>query len=84
MQILKLLGLTIGPNLHKLNAMSIYLLPTRPDLPYCLETDTHCIKFSERSLSDAAQEAKSSLKSAKKTQENLNVENEIYGAGIAD
>lgn len=70
MQVMKLLGLTIGPNCYN----------------YCLETDARRVKFSERSLSDAAKEARGSLRSVRKDaeQENLNVEGEMYGAGIAD
>ncbi|EZA52814.1 hypothetical protein X777_08141, partial [Ooceraea biroi] len=44
------------------------------------------IKLSDRSLSDAAKEARSSLKSARKDEEdeNLAVEGQLYGPGIAD
>nr|XP_012217174.1 PREDICTED: uncharacterized protein LOC105669009 isoform X2 [Linepithema humile] len=70
MQIMKLLGLTIGHNYYN----------------YCLETDACRIKFSEFSLSDAAKEARTSLKSARKDaeHEDFDMEGEIYGAGIAD
>ncbi|XP_029161124.1 uncharacterized protein LOC114932878 [Nylanderia fulva] len=64
------LSITIGPNCYN----------------YCLETDARRIKLSERSLTDAAKEARSSLKSTKKDQEekNINEEGQLYGAGIAD
>nr|XP_012230478.1 PREDICTED: uncharacterized protein LOC105676856 [Linepithema humile] len=70
MQVMKLLGLTIGHNCYN----------------YCLETDARRIKFSELSLSDAAKEARTSLKSARKDaeHEDFDMEGEIYGAGIAD
>ncbi|XP_032685195.1 uncharacterized protein LOC116850704 [Odontomachus brunneus] len=69
MKIMKELSMTIGPNCYN----------------YCLETDARRIKYSERSLTDAAKEARSSLKSAKKDQEeeNINEEGQLYGAGIA-
>ncbi|XP_032688218.1 uncharacterized protein LOC116852215 [Odontomachus brunneus] len=70
MKIMKELSMTIGSNCYN----------------FCLETDAWRIKYSERSLTDAAKEARSSLKSAKKDQkeENINEKGQFYGAGIAD
>ncbi|XP_029177754.1 uncharacterized protein LOC114945652 [Nylanderia fulva] len=70
MKIMGELSITIGPNCYN----------------YCLETDARRIKLSERSMTDAAKEARSSLKSTKKDQEekNINEEGQLYGAGIAD
>ncbi|KYQ49724.1 hypothetical protein ALC60_11205 [Trachymyrmex zeteki] len=70
MKIMEELGMTIGPYCYN----------------YCIETDKRRIKYSEHSLTNAAKEARSSLKSARKDQEeeNINEENQLYGAGIAD
>lgn len=52
----------------------------------CAEVDARRIKFLEQSLSDAAKEARLSLKSTKKEEkeENINLENQLYVANIAD
>lgn len=53
---------------------------------FCMEADALRIKYAERSLSDAAKEARSSLKSSRKENEDefLNLEGQLYGPGIAD
>lgn len=70
MKIMEQLGLTIGPNCYN----------------FCVEADARRIKFSERSLTDGAREARQSLKSARKEEEdsNMDKDGQMYGAGIAD
>jgi len=53
---------------------------------FYLETDTKRIEHAELSLIDAAKEARSSIKSSRKENEEkyLNVEGELYGPGIVD
>jgi len=53
---------------------------------FCMEADALRIKYAERSLSDATKEARSSLKSSRKENEDefLNLEGQLYGPGIAD
>ncbi|GBP60092.1 hypothetical protein EVAR_31353_1 [Eumeta japonica] len=53
---------------------------------FCLEADAKRVKHAERSLTDAAKEARSNIKSSRKDneEENLNIEGQLYGPGIAD
>lgn len=53
---------------------------------FCLEADAKRVKHAERSLTDAAKEARSNIKSSRKEneEENLNIEGQLYGPGIAD
>jgi len=64
------LGLTVGPNMHE----------------FCLETDANRIQTAEHNMSDIAKEARRSITSAKKDEEEQNkaLERQLYGAGIAD
>lgn len=64
------LGMTIGPNCSN----------------FCAKADARRIKLYERSLSDAAKTARLSLKSSKKEEEgqNINLEGQLYDAGIAN
>lgn len=70
MQVMKALDMTIGENCYN----------------FCLEADARRIQFSERSMSEAAKKARLSLKSSRKEEdeENINIEGQLYGAGIAD
>lgn len=70
MRLMQNLGMTIGTNCFN----------------FCVETDKRRIKFSERSLTDAAKEARLSLKSSRKEDEEASIEmdGQMYGAGIAD
>lgn len=53
---------------------------------FCVESDAKRIQHAERSLTDAAKEARSSIKSSRKEieEEYSNVEGQLYGPGIAD
>lgn len=53
---------------------------------FCIEADEKRIKYAERSISDAAKEARMALKASKKNDEEefSNLEGQLYGAGIAD
>ncbi|EFN87160.1 hypothetical protein EAI_03422 [Harpegnathos saltator] len=70
MMLMQNLGMTIGPNCYN----------------FCVETDERRIDFSERSLSDAAKKARISLKASRKEEEeaNIDLDGQMYGAGIAD
>lgn len=70
MEIMKILGMTIGPNCYN----------------FCLEVDAQRVKYAERSLTDAGKEGRSSAKSMRKSEQdqNLELEGQLYGAGIAD
>lgn len=70
MDVMKVLGMTIGPNCYN----------------YCLEADALRVDYAERSLSDAVREARLRAKSSRKAEEeeNLGLEGQLYGAGIAD
>jgi len=70
LQILKILEMEIG--LQSYN--------------FCLQSDAKQIKHAEQSLTDAAKEVCSSIKSSKKKneEENSNVEGQFYDPGIAD
>lgn len=70
MNIMQVLGMTIGPNCYN----------------FCLEVDALRVDYAERSLSDAVKKARSSAKTVRKAQEeeNLELEGQLYGAGIAD
>lgn len=67
---MKILGLKIGSKCYE----------------YCAEADARRVNFSERSLSFEAREARMSLKSARKEEEEsyIDTEGQLYGAGIAD
>lgn len=53
---------------------------------FCMKADERRINFSERSLADAAKKARVSLKSSRKEEEeaSINMDGQMYGAGIAD
>ena len=70
MRLMQNLGMTIGPNCYN----------------FCVETDKRRIDFSERSLSDAAKKARTSLKASRKEEEeaNINLDGQMYGAGVAE
>jgi len=53
---------------------------------FCLEADAVRIQRAERSLTDAAKEARSSIKAFRKENEEefSNLEGQLYGAGIAN
>lgn len=70
MQVMKLLGITIGLNCYN----------------FCSEANATRIKLSERSLSEEAKEARKAAISSRKDDdhENLQLEGQLYGAGIAD
>ncbi|KAL6264419.1 hypothetical protein P5V15_004528 [Pogonomyrmex californicus] len=70
MQIMAVLGMTIGPNCCN----------------FCQEADARRIKYSKLSMSEAAKEATLTLKSIRKEEEekNMNLEDQLYGAGIAN
>jgi len=53
---------------------------------FCQEVDQNRIKKAEQSLSDGAKQARLDLKAARKEkqQEDIDVEGQLYGAGIAD
>jgi len=70
MRLMQVLGMKIGPNCYN----------------FCVEADEHRIKLSERSLTEGAKKARMSLKSFRKEEEeaSINIEGQMYGAGIAD
>lgn len=70
MRLLQNLGMKIGPNCYN----------------FCVEADERRIKFSERSLINAAKKARLSIKSFRKKEEeaSIEVDGQMYGAGIAD
>jgi len=70
MRIMEILGITIGANCYN----------------FCVESDASRIERSERSLTDEAKQARLLSKSARKEEEeeNINLEGRLYGAGIAD
>lgn len=70
MQVMKELGLGFGPNCYN----------------FCSDADATRITHSERSLSAEAQEARRASLSSRKDQEqeNMKLEGQLYGAGIAD
>ncbi|KYN18098.1 hypothetical protein ALC57_09606, partial [Trachymyrmex cornetzi] len=49
---------------------------------FCVEADAHRVKAAERSLTDVAKDARSSRKAEE--EENINVEGQLYGPGIAE
>lgn len=53
---------------------------------FCREADAKRVAHAERSLTDEAKEARSNTKSFRKEEEeeNLNIEGQLYGPGIAD
>lgn len=70
MKVMEQLGIIIGLNCYN----------------FCCEADTEHIKQSERSLTEEAKEARRGSTSARKdeNERNLNLEGQLYGAGIAD
>ncbi|XP_029168072.1 uncharacterized protein LOC114938336 [Nylanderia fulva] len=70
MRLMQNLGMKIGTNCYN----------------FCVETDERRIKYSERSLTNAAKEARLLLKSSRKEEEeaSINLDGQMYGAGIAD
>ncbi|XP_077271107.1 uncharacterized protein LOC143902250 [Temnothorax americanus] len=70
MQVIRQLDMTVGSNCYN----------------FCVEADELRIDFSNRSLTEAAKTARMSSKLARKEEEELNVnlEGQLYGAGIAD
>ncbi|XP_046589419.1 uncharacterized protein LOC124293252 [Neodiprion lecontei] len=70
MKVLETLGVTIGPNCFN----------------FCVETDAARIEQAERSLTDAAKEARRASTSSRKVagDRDLLLEGQLYGAGIAD
>lgn len=64
------LGLTVGPNMYE----------------FCVGSDVNRVKVADHRMSDIAKEARSSLTSDKKKEEeeNKDQEGQLYGAGIAD
>lgn len=70
MKVLETLRITIGPNCFN----------------FCVETDAARIQLAERSLTDAAKEARKALTSSRKESgdNDLLLEGQLYGAGIAD
>lgn len=53
---------------------------------FCMESDSNRIKLAERAISDIARTCRRDAKSSKKELEKsyLNLEGQLYGAGIAD
>jgi len=70
MHIMDVMGMKIGPNNYNM----------------CLEVDAQRIKLAEQSLSEAAKEARISLKTLRKEmqEQDVHLEGQLYGAGIAD
>lgn len=70
LQIFKILEVEIGVQLYN----------------FCIESDAKRITHAEKSLSDAAKSARALQKSTRKDEEdeNLPIEGQMYGAGIAD
>jgi len=70
MQVMRTLGITIGLNCYN----------------FCCNADATRISLSEHSLSEQAKEARRASTSARKDEEqdNLHLEGQLYGAGIAD
>lgn len=64
------MGMKIGPNLYNL----------------CSEIDSKRIAAAEKSMSDAAKNARMDLTSIRKEQQeqDVDLEGQLYGAGIAD
>ncbi|XP_018366586.1 PREDICTED: uncharacterized protein LOC108763445 [Trachymyrmex cornetzi] len=70
MKVIKALDMTIGRNCYN----------------FCVETDQHRVYLLDRSLTEAAKQARIASKSTRKEEEelNINLEGQLYGAGIAD
>lgn len=70
MEIMQVLNLTIGDNCYS----------------YCIETDARRVKAAERSMSSSAKDARKLSKRSKKEENeaNIDVEGQLYGAGIAE
>lgn len=68
MKVIETLGVTIGPNCFN----------------FCVETDAAQIEQAERSLTDAAKEARRASSSSRKDAGDLDLllEGQLYGAGI--
>lgn len=69
MQIMQILGIQIEPNCYN----------------FYMEADARRVSRAGKSLSEAAKRARQAVKSSRKEeeQENLNLEGQLYGAGIA-
>jgi len=70
MAIMEVLQLTVGHNCHN----------------FCVETDARRVKAAERSRTDAAKDARRASTSFRKEEQekNIDVEGQLYGAGIAE
>lgn len=70
MQIMQVLHMAIGDNCYK----------------FCVEADCHRINMAERSLTEAAKESRRDSKTGRKEEEEqqVNLEGQQYGAGIAE
>ncbi|KOC59391.1 hypothetical protein WH47_11902 [Habropoda laboriosa] len=53
---------------------------------FCVEADARRVRFAERALTGAAKDAHRTSKSSRKEEqeENIAIEGQLYGAGIAD
>ncbi|XP_026827639.1 uncharacterized protein LOC113562403 [Ooceraea biroi] len=70
MEVMQVMQLTVGHNCYN----------------FCVKTDARRVKAAERSLTDAAKDARRASRSSKKKEEeeNINLEGQLYGAGIAE
>jgi len=70
MAIMEVLQLTVGHNCYN----------------FCVETDARRVKATERSRTDAAKDARRASTSFRKEEQekNIDVEGQLYGAGIAE
>lgn len=70
MEIMQVLGVDVGPSCYN----------------FCVEADARRVKFAERKMSDAAKDVRriSKLSRKEKEEANLDLEGQLYGAGIAD
>ncbi|XP_014486301.1 PREDICTED: uncharacterized protein LOC106750446 [Dinoponera quadriceps] len=70
MNIMKVLNLSIGPNCYN----------------FCLEVDALQVDQAKRSMSEVAKIARANIQSVRKSkdEENIAIESQLYGAGIAD
>ncbi|EFN67718.1 hypothetical protein EAG_07647 [Camponotus floridanus] len=69
-KVLEVIGMKIGPNCYN----------------FCMESDAIRIAKAERSMSDQAKDARRANLAARREENeaDLNVEEQLYGAGIAD
>lgn len=70
--------------LHIMKAMDLEIGPNSYEM--CMEIDKQRIKLAERSLSDRVKEARIAARSSRKEmqEQEVNLEGQLYGAGIAD